>query len=105
MSRELDLSKPLDQDTINELLRRHPVEKVQYLVEQSQSGEFQDDGDDVARQNEARRLLADADRRRQEEEFEQNESERQLIEQRRADEEKAREALENDSDDGSGSQR
>lgn len=102
MSKQLDLSKPLDQDTINELLQRHPVEKVQYLVEQSQSGEFDDDGDDLARQNEARLLLAKADQDRQAEELKQLKEQEKLEKQRQADEAKARKALETDSDDGSG---
>ena len=43
MSKQLDLSKPLSQDQIDDLLERWPVEKVEYLVAQSNASEFDDD--------------------------------------------------------------
>jgi hypothetical protein len=43
MSKQLDLSQPLDQETIDDLLTRHPVEKVQYWVELSSGSEFVED--------------------------------------------------------------
>jgi hypothetical protein len=42
MSRQLDLSKPLDQETIDDLLTRHPVEKVQYWVQLASGSEFEE---------------------------------------------------------------
>ena len=46
MSRQLDLTKPLDQETIDDLLTRYPVEKVQYWVQLASGSEFEDSDED-----------------------------------------------------------
>ena len=43
MSKQLDLTKPLSQEQIDELLTKWPVEKVQYWVEQSSGSEFDEE--------------------------------------------------------------
>lgn len=40
MSKQLDLTKPLSQDEIDDLLTRHPVEKVEYWVAIASGSEF-----------------------------------------------------------------
>jgi SAP domain len=42
MSKQLDLSQPLDQETIDDLLTRHPVEKVEYWVAVSNDARYED---------------------------------------------------------------
>lgn len=46
MSRPLDLSKPLTQDQIDDLLTRHPREKVQYWVQVASGDEFDESEND-----------------------------------------------------------
>jgi SAP domain len=43
MSKQLDLTKPLDQETIDFLLTKHPIEKVQYWVALSSGSEFDEE--------------------------------------------------------------
>ena len=40
MSKQLDLTKPLSQDEIDDLLTKHPVEKVEYWVALASGSEF-----------------------------------------------------------------
>jgi hypothetical protein len=40
MSKQLDLTKPLSQEEIDDLLTRHPVEKVEYWVAIASGSEF-----------------------------------------------------------------
>lgn len=42
MSKQLDLSQPLDQDQVDELLAKYPVEKVEYLVAVSNDSAYED---------------------------------------------------------------
>jgi len=102
MSKQLDLSKPLDQETINDLLQRHPVEKVQYLVELSQSDDFDDEGNDAVRKEKSQEELDLAAEIRQEEEDRLAEERRQAEQDRRDAEAESLRQQEDDSDDGSG---
>jgi hypothetical protein len=40
MSKQLDLTKPLPQEEIDDLLTKHPIEKVEYWVAVSSGSEF-----------------------------------------------------------------
>ena len=40
MSKQLDLTKPLDQKTIDDLLSKYPVEKVEYWASIASGSEF-----------------------------------------------------------------
>jgi SAP domain len=43
MSKQLDLSKPLSQEEVDDLLTKWPREKVQYYIEQSSGSEFDEE--------------------------------------------------------------
>jgi hypothetical protein len=45
MSKQLDLSKPLSQEEVDDLLTKWPREKVQYYIEQSSGSEFDEEAE------------------------------------------------------------